>query len=97
MTRKPLDETLLEDAHIFLHPVRYRIMELLAEQPMHINALSSALGMERRLVAYHLAILEERRFFSLMSVGRLEGSGEGGNRVGAKRYIKYERCSYTLA
>jgi intein/homing endonuclease len=26
-----------------------------------------------------------------------QGLGEGGNRVGAKRYIKYERCSYTLA
>jgi DNA-binding transcriptional ArsR family regulator len=62
MKRKPLDNELLEDTHIFLHPVRYRIMELLAEKPMYINALSSALGMERRLVAYHLATLEERRF-----------------------------------
>jgi DNA-binding transcriptional ArsR family regulator len=60
MRKKPLDEELLEDSHIFLHPVRYRLIELLAEQPRHINALSSALGLERRLVTYHLATLEER-------------------------------------
>ena len=62
MTRKPLDEELLEDSHIFLHPERYRIMELLAEKPMHINAISSAMGMERRIVAFHLQSLEESGF-----------------------------------
>jgi DNA-binding transcriptional ArsR family regulator len=59
MKREPLEDELLEDSHIFLHPVRYRLLELLAEKPMHINALSSALGMERRLVTYHLMTLEE--------------------------------------
>jgi predicted transcriptional regulator len=58
----PLDEVLLEDSHIFLHPVRYRLLELLEGQPLHPNALSSTLGMERRLLAYHLAKLEDRGF-----------------------------------
>jgi DNA-binding transcriptional ArsR family regulator len=62
MSKKPLEDELLEDAHIFLHPVRYRLVELLAEKPMHINALASALGLERRLATYHLALLEERGF-----------------------------------
>ena len=39
-----------------------RLLELLEEQPLHANALSRTLGMERRLLAYHLAKLEERGF-----------------------------------
>jgi len=62
MKKQPLEAELLENSHIFLHPVRYRLLELLEEQPRHINALSSALGLERRLVAYHLMTLEERGF-----------------------------------
>ena len=57
-----LGEESVKEAHVLLHPIRYRIMELLAEQPMHINALSSALGMERRLVTYHLMALEDQGF-----------------------------------
>jgi len=62
MREEPRDAKLLEDAHILMHPLRYRIVELLAEKPMHINALASALGMERRLVSYHLLKLEEHGF-----------------------------------
>ncbi|HDS46226.1 MAG TPA: ArsR family transcriptional regulator [Methanomicrobia archaeon] len=62
MAKKPLEEALLEDAFVVTHPLRYRIVELLAETPMHINALSRALGVERRLIAYHLTTLEERGF-----------------------------------
>jgi len=62
MVKKPMEAELLEDSHIFLYPVRFRLLELLAEQPRHINALASALGMERRLVSYHLAILEDKGF-----------------------------------
>jgi len=43
MIKKPVEAELLEDSHIFLHPIRYRLVELLEEQPRHINALSSAL------------------------------------------------------
>jgi predicted ArsR family transcriptional regulator len=45
-----------------VHPVRYRLLKLLAEKPMHINAFASALGLERRLVSYHLATLEAEGF-----------------------------------
>jgi len=62
MAKEPLEDKLLEDAHILTHPVRNRIMELLAEQPMHINALSRALDAKRGLVAYHLTTLQERGF-----------------------------------
>ena len=57
-----MEAELLEDSHIFLHPVRYRLLELLEEQPRHINALAKALGMERRLVSYHLTTLEDKGF-----------------------------------
>jgi hypothetical protein len=42
MAKKPMEAELLEDTHIFLHPVRFRLLELLEEQPRHINALASA-------------------------------------------------------
>jgi predicted ArsR family transcriptional regulator len=54
----------LKDAHVLLHPMRFRIVELLAKKPMHINELSNALGEERRLVSYHLLTLEEYGFVS---------------------------------
>ena len=58
----PSEGKLLDDAHIFSHPVRHRIVELLAEKPMHIDALSRALDEKRMLVAYHLDTLQERGF-----------------------------------
>jgi DNA-binding transcriptional ArsR family regulator len=42
--------------------MRYWLLELLEEQPRHVNALASALGMERRLVSYHLLTLEDKGF-----------------------------------
>jgi predicted transcriptional regulator len=42
--------------------VRYRLLELLAEKPMHIDGISRALDVKRRLVAYHLMALQERGF-----------------------------------
>jgi DNA-binding transcriptional ArsR family regulator len=60
MEREPLEGELLEDSHILMQPERYRIVELLAKKPMYISELSRALPEERRLVAYHLAALEER-------------------------------------
>jgi DNA-binding transcriptional ArsR family regulator len=47
---------------VLLHPVRFRIVELLMEKPMHINEISKAMGEERRLVSYHLLTLEEHGF-----------------------------------
>ena len=54
----------LKEVHVLLHPTRYRIVELLAEKPMHINEISKVLGEERRLVSYHLLTLEEHGFLS---------------------------------
>jgi DNA-binding transcriptional ArsR family regulator len=50
---------LSDDSHTLLQPVRCRILELLAEKLMNLNALSIALNMERRRVAYHLFTLED--------------------------------------
>jgi DNA-binding transcriptional ArsR family regulator len=57
-----LEEGLVKEAHVLLHPIRFKIVELLVEKPMHINAISKALGEERRLVSYHLIALEECGF-----------------------------------
>jgi len=59
-----LEEKLVKDAHVLLHPIRFMIVELLLEKPLHINAISIALGMERRLVTYHLEMLEESGFLT---------------------------------
>ena len=59
-----LEDKLLEEAHVLLHPIRFRIVEQLMEKPMHINAISKALGAERRLISYHLLALEESGFVS---------------------------------
>ena len=57
-----MEDTLVKDAHVLLHPIRFRIVELLAEKPLHINGISKAMGEERRLVSYHLLTLEEYGF-----------------------------------
>ncbi|MDI6810469.1 MAG: winged helix-turn-helix domain-containing protein [archaeon] len=54
-----IEAELVSDAHVLLHPIRYRIVQLLAEKPMHINEISKAMAEERRLVSYHLLTLEE--------------------------------------
>jgi DNA-binding transcriptional ArsR family regulator len=54
-----VEAELWDDSRTFLHPVRRRILELLAEKLMNINAISIALSMERRLVAHHLFTLED--------------------------------------
>ena len=60
-----LEDKLVKDAHVLLHPIRFRIVELLAEKPMHINAISKALEeKKKRLVSYHLHILEEHGLVS---------------------------------
>ena len=59
-----IGDDLLREAHVLLHPIRFRVVELLTEKPMHINEISKALGEERRLVSYHLLTLEEHGFLS---------------------------------
>jgi DNA-binding transcriptional ArsR family regulator len=57
-----IEDRLVKDAHVLLHPIRFRIVELLAEKSMHINEISKAMGEERRIVSYHLLTLEEYGF-----------------------------------
>ncbi len=58
------EDSLIKEVHVLLHPMRYKIVELLAEKPMHINGISKVLGGERRLVSYHLLTLEEYGFLN---------------------------------
>lgn len=59
---------LVGDAHILLHPKRFRIVQLLAKKPLHINGIvkvmdvEKAMAVERRLVTYHLRTLESYEF-----------------------------------
>ena len=57
-----MEDTIVKDAHVLLHPIRFRIVELLADNPLHINGISKAMGEERRLISYHLLTLEEYGF-----------------------------------
>jgi DNA-binding transcriptional ArsR family regulator len=58
-----IEDKLIREAHVLLHPIRFRIVELLAEKPMHIKSISKALeGKKKKLVSYHLDILEEYGF-----------------------------------
>jgi len=57
-----IEDELIKEIHVLLHPIRFRIVELLADKQMHINEISNALGEERRLVSYHLLTLEEHGF-----------------------------------
>jgi DNA-binding transcriptional ArsR family regulator len=58
-----MDDQLVKEAHILMHPIRFKIVELLAAQPMHINAISKALEeKKKKLVSYHLNILEAYGF-----------------------------------
>ncbi|MBE0516549.1 MAG: winged helix-turn-helix transcriptional regulator [Methanophagales archaeon] len=57
-----IEDKLVKEAHVLLHPIRFRIVELLAEKSMHINEISKAMGEERRIVSYHLQTLEEYGF-----------------------------------
>lgn len=57
-----MDDTLVKEAHVLVHPIRFRIVELLTKRPMHVSEISKTLGQERRLIYYHLDMLEEYGF-----------------------------------
>jgi len=64
MAKESLEDAFLEEAHVLIHPVRYKIVKLLAEKPLHVNAVALAMGMERRHATHHLRILEESGFIT---------------------------------
>jgi DNA-binding transcriptional ArsR family regulator len=57
-----IKDSLVLDAHVLFHPIRFRIVGLLAEKLMYINELSKALKEDRRHISYHLRTLEEYGF-----------------------------------
>ncbi len=69
------EDELIKDIHVLMHPLRFRIVQLLAGGQMHINEISNALGEERRLISYHLLTLEEHGFLdSRYEISRLPRS-----------------------
>jgi DNA-binding transcriptional ArsR family regulator len=74
---------LVKDAALLRHSLRFRMVELLMQRPMSVQELVEALGEHRRLVSYHLLILEEHGFVN----AALEFPGEAVVQVrSAKRY-----------
>jgi DNA-binding transcriptional ArsR family regulator len=94
-----IDNPVVKDAHVLLHPTRYKIAELLSENPMHLRELSEALGKEIRLISYHLFVLEEHGFVN----GKFEfpqeaNSDSNSKEITMKQYgvTKKGRFSYNL-
>lgn len=50
---------LVTAAPLLRHPLRFRMVELLMQGPMSVRELVDELGEHRRLVSYHLLLLEE--------------------------------------
>ncbi|MBE0516820.1 MAG: winged helix-turn-helix transcriptional regulator [Methanophagales archaeon] len=92
--REKIDDKTLQEAHILLHPIRYRIVELLAEKPMHINEISRVMGDERRFVTYHLRLLEECGFLSSKYKISPEKKSKGKS---LKIYKTTERVEQTIS
>jgi DNA-binding transcriptional ArsR family regulator len=57
-------EKVIEEGLIVLHPERWKLIKALREigKPLFIGEIADKLGMERRLVSYHLATLEQHGF-----------------------------------
>ncbi len=52
-------EKYIKFAHVMTHPLRYRIVQILKEtkKPLYIAQISKDLGLNRKLVSFHLATL----------------------------------------
>lgn len=83
-----IEDESLKEVRVLLHPIRFRIVKLLAEKPMHVKEMSKALGEERRLISYHLHILEEYGFlksdYEISELPKLKGKAIRKYRVTAK-------------
>lgn len=57
-------EKIIKNGHILIHPLRFRIIELLAANPdgIHISKIGDHIKSDRRLVSWHLLTLEEHGF-----------------------------------
>ena len=54
-----MGDRLVKDAHVLLHPIRFRIVEQLAEKPVRINGMSKAMGEECGFVNSKYEISEQ--------------------------------------
>jgi predicted ArsR family transcriptional regulator len=54
----------LDEASIILQPIRYKIYQELrrAGKPLYVDEVAKRLDIDRRLVSFHLATLEEHGF-----------------------------------
>lgn len=74
---------LVKAAPLLRHQLRLRMVELLMQRPMSVRELVDALGEQKRLVSYHLLLLEEHGLVN----AALEFPGEAVVQIrSAKRY-----------
>lgn len=61
MSEKLSKEEIIGGGEILFHPLREQIWEMLEERPdgLYINQLADLLEKERRLVAFHLGVMEK--------------------------------------
>jgi len=85
--RKPPTITLTEDISILLFPTRYNIYKVLKEAgtPLYAQQIGDKLGLDRKLVSFHLAILEQNGFV-------ISNYGVANPSKGAPKAVRY----YTL-
>jgi len=51
---------LYQKTHAAVHPIRYKILEYIADNPdSHISKIAKGLKMDRSTVSYHLGMLEK--------------------------------------
>ena len=62
MGNEKMNDT-LELGHILIHPIRYQIVKAIKERgKLYISELADFLGMERKVVSFHLATLSQYGF-----------------------------------
>lgn len=53
----------MHEGHIITHPVRFRLLQYLRNHPeAHISQIVDGVGLDRRLVSFHLLTLERNGF-----------------------------------
>jgi predicted ArsR family transcriptional regulator len=59
-----MSRDILKEGSPILHPVRWTIIEMLekTDKPMFIKEIADAIGVDRRLVSFHLSTLEGKGF-----------------------------------
>ena len=59
-----MERSVIENAHILTHPLRFRIIETLRKfgEPMFIGQIAESLKADPRLISFHLATMLEYGF-----------------------------------